>query len=66
MLIAATLLILIHLHGASTQGQGECSSVEMRRATVDKKLAALGCDNYTCGMLIAISLNTNYYDAASV
>ena len=44
MLIAATLLILIHLCSASTQEEGECSSVETRRAAVDKELAAkLSC-----------------------
>ena len=52
MFIAATLLIVIHLYGTNSQEEGECSSesVEMRRATVDKELAALGCNNYTCGM----------------
>ena len=45
---AVIFLMLIHLHGASFQNEGTCTTEEVRRGLVDKQLAALGCENYTC------------------
>ena len=49
MLVDVTVLLLLYLHGTYSQGEGMCSSFEMRRAAMDNKLASVGCDNYTCG-----------------
>ena len=45
---AAVFLMLIHLHGASSQDEGTCTTEETRRGLIDGQLAALGCENYTC------------------
>lgn len=50
-LILLFTLVLIHLYSANSQEEGTCGSEELRRATVNKQLTALGCDNFTCGML---------------
>ena len=50
MFTAAIFLMLIHLHGANSQGEGTCTTVEMRREFMDERLSDLGCDNYTCCM----------------
>ena len=44
--------IFLHLHGANSQEKGTmtCTTEKMRRAVVDEQLAALGCDNYACGI----------------
>ena len=48
-----TVLILLCLHGANFQEEGMCSSsLEMRRAAVDKQLAAMGCETHHCGNLM--------------
>ena len=45
---AAIFLMLIHLRGASFQDEGTCTTKEVRRGLIDRQLAALGCENYTC------------------
>ena len=50
MIIFATaiFLMLIHLHGASSQDEGTCTTEKVRRGLIDEQLEALGCENYTC------------------
>ena len=42
--------MLIHLHVASSQDEGTYTTKEIRRGLIDERLAALGCENYTCCM----------------
>ena len=52
MFIEAVILTLICPYGANCQGKETCgSSLEMRRAALDKQLAAVDCENYHCGKL---------------
>ena len=53
MFAATVFLLLFHLHGTSSQeeeSQETCTTKEMRRAVVNRQLADLDCDNYTCGI----------------
>ena len=46
------ILVMVMAGVACTQGYeaaGMCSTRELRRAELDKKLDALQCDNYVCG-----------------
>ena len=49
---AVTILILICPYSANCQGKETCdSSLEMRKAALNKQLAAVDCENYHCGKL---------------
>ena len=50
MFFEVTCLILFYSYGANC-GEGLCSSsLDMRRATIHKRLADIGCKDYICGM----------------
>ena len=52
MLVDATILMLLYLQGAYSQEERTCgSSLEMRGGALDKQLAAVGCESYSCGKL---------------
>ena len=44
-------LLLLHTQAGYTQAEaaGTCSTAEMRRAVLERELAALECDSYICG-----------------
>ena len=50
-MILVMVTLFLHNQGINSWQQGKtCSNEEMRRAAVDKLLAAqLGCDNFACG-----------------
>lgn len=50
MFFEVTVLILFYFHGANCHGEELCgSSLEMRRATIHKRLADIDCKDYICG-----------------
>ena len=52
MLVDATILMLLYIHGAYSQEEGTCgSSLEMKRVALNKRLAVVGYENYNCGKL---------------
>ena len=50
MFVAVMFLLLFNPHGTSSQEEETCTTKEIRRTVVNRQLADLGCDNYTCGM----------------
>ena len=49
VVVFTALIAVFNLHVVNSQREA-CSSVEMRRAMVERELrTAIGCDNYTCG-----------------
>ena len=48
--VVVLLLLLLHVQNISAQ----CTTPEMRTALVDEALAALECENFTCGKLLCI------------